>query len=799
MDYVRTISAITLCASILFSKTLFASCYDTNNSFDADGDITGLAVTFSNSVCSGSSTYEILISRDSVLKNSTDIKFTISELDRSLTANKGKNIIRFYSNQGLSQDLLYEIYIKNTSDREISLNTYLSDVTATINKDGTTYTLSNIELSRVSKIQFGDDVFVGTIDDIQYAINNTGSFQPIVIKKPYKTINESPPYLSADTTMKSAVIPEKLIDGIVNKSIIYYDPDKDSNNPEAINCKDNYVKFGNLGYYFEKNEEKELIFEGCCFLSTYDTFNQQGLLKISESIEYDIDYVGVDKKKISSKVQCANGGSASGDLSYYFDKEDCNIKLYGICNGDGIIPESELITECSKKQVGDVVQKSDGTEADIDIDCKIGCENSGELKYNLSSSTAVVTISGVACNKKTKTLQEWAVSSSKSIPKGINGGLNAQYMFNEYTNTLSCIPGYEDGTVTYKFTNGTESIIFTGSCTPKKYRLDSYDNWESISGLTNLLTVDYDEDKESAERRGPLTCISGYESDGNLGYYFNGINTDGEPNLVINGNCNRKQYTLNDYVDSNRLTGIDGSISVSYDENKISIASMGSLNCNSNYRSDGNLGYYFNDINDDGELDLVINGNCVLDDENSVLADYNALNFDMIKQDNSDINNIKTQLNLVTSGSNGTNISWSSSDYSIGDNNGGIREGDGVVIRPNPGVATNNVTLYANISKGNESMQKSFALQVAPYNEYSRYVGYTSYQNNGWDWDSTQYYSSEWKNTYTDCATSCKNDRYCMFAFWRDSSGKMCKKFSNVDNKDYGYQTYNDNLRYYKY
>ena len=48
MDYVRTISAITLCASILFSKTLFASCYDTNNAFDADGDITGLAVTFSN-------------------------------------------------------------------------------------------------------------------------------------------------------------------------------------------------------------------------------------------------------------------------------------------------------------------------------------------------------------------------------------------------------------------------------------------------------------------------------------------------------------------------------------------------------------------------------------------------------------------------------------------------------------------------------------------------------------------------------------------------------------------------------
>tara|TARA_B110000259_G_scaffold58364_1_gene68936 strand:- start:5063 stop:7453 length:2391 start_codon:yes stop_codon:yes gene_type:complete len=796
MDYVRTISAITLCASILFSKTLFASCYDTNNAFDADGDIIGLAVTFSNGVCNRSSPYEILISRDSVLKNSTDIKFTISESDRSLTTNKGKNIIRFYSNQGLSQDLLYEIYIKNTSDREISLNTYLSDVTATINKDGTTYTLSNIDLSRVSKIQFGDDVFVGKIDDIQYAINDS-NFQPIIAIKPYKLYPTGQGVET--TTMKLAAIPVKLIDKIVNKSIIYYDPDKDSNNPEAINCKDNYVKFGNLGYYFEKNEEKELIFEGCCFLSAYGALIQQGLLKISESIEYDIDYVGVDKKKISSKVQCANGGSASGDLSYYFDKEDCNIKLYGICNGDGIIPESGLITECSTKQVDDVVQKSDGTDDDIEINCKIGCENSGELNYNLSSSTAVVTISGVACNKKTKTLQEWAVSSGKSIPKGINGGLNAQYMFNENTNTLSCIPGYEDGTIIYKFQDNLEVIIFTGSCTPKKYRLDSYDNWESISGLTNLLTVDYDEDKESAERRGPLTCISGYESDGNLGYYFNGINTDGEPNLVINGNCNRKQYALNDYGDFNRLIAIDGSISVSYDENKNSIASMGSLNCNSNYRSDGNLGYYFNDINDDGELDLVINGNCVLDDENSVLADYNALNFDMIKQGNSDINNIKTQLNLVTSGSNGTNISWSSSDYSIGDNNGGIRGGDGVVIRPNPGVATNNVTLYANISKGNESMQKSFALQVAPYNEYSRYVGYGSYQNNGWGWDSIQYYSSEQKNNYTDCATSCKNDRYCMFAFWRHSSGKICKKFSNVNNKDHGSQTYNDNLRYYKY
>ena len=221
--------------------------------------------------------------------------------------------------------------------------------------------------------------------------------------------------------------------------------------------------------------------------------------------------------------------------------------------------------------------------------------------------------------------------------------------------------------------------------------------------------------------------------------------------------------------------------------------------CISNYIKDATQSNPYAECGNNGIWEFNGVDNCILNDYNSVLADYNALNFDMIKQDNSDINNIKTQLNLVTSGSNGTNISWSSSDYSIGDNNGGIREGDGVVIRPNPGVATNNVTLYANISKGNESMQKSFALQVAPYNEYSRYVGYTSYQNNGWDWDSTQYYSSEWKNTYTDCATSCKNDRYCMFAFWRDSSGKMCKKFSNVDNKDYGYQNYNDNLRYYKY
>jgi hypothetical protein len=538
MDYVRIIATITLCASILFSKTLLASCYEASNAFDDDGNITGLAVTFSNSTtCTKSSPYEIFISRNSTLRNSAEIKFTISELDVSLLENNSKNIVRFYSNQ----DLLHEIYIKNTSVGEISSNTYLSNVTPAITKVGTTYTLSNIEFNRVSKIQFGDDDFVGKIDDIQYATNatNDSDFQPIIVIKPYKTHPEN----QAPTvqTMKLAAIPTKLIDGIIGKSIIYYNHNKSNGANGEISCNDTHEEFGDLGYYFAKDEEKTLHFEGCCFPKTYGEGVMQNPLQTNASISYDAEFVGIGNKTISNEVRCIAGRSVSGqNLSYYFNEETCNIELAGNCTDDGAIPNSALITVCSTKQVGDVVQKSDGTDIDKEILCKIGCENSDELdklKYNLSSSTAMVTISGSACNKKTKTLHSWALLSETSIPKGINSVSSAEYMFNEDVNTLNCIPGYEDGTITYKFQENQEIIIFTGSCTPKEYRLDSYSDWASISGLTNSVTVDYNEDINSVIAKGSLSCDITFSPNAELGYYFADQNGDGESNLIITGNC----------------------------------------------------------------------------------------------------------------------------------------------------------------------------------------------------------------------------------------------------------------------
>ena len=94
-------------------------------------------------------------------------------------------------------------------------------------------------------------------------------------------------------------------------------------------------------------------------------------------------------------------------------------------------------------------------------------------------------------------------------------------------------------------------------------------------------------------------------------------------------------------------------------------------------------------------------------------------------------------------------------------------------------------------------MQKTFALKVIPYTEYSRYVGYSQYQYNGYG--MTNHYSSATTANYTDCATSCRNDRYCMSAFWRISEDKLCKKFNNANDIDSSWQNYNDNLRYYKY
>ena len=769
----------------MLSRNLFASCYEANNMFNIDGDIKGLVVNFSQELCapggSGSpAPYKILVPRDSNLKQSSSIKFTITDNDLALITND-KKIIRFYGLDGL---------IAEISKNDLDQQTWLGGVN--IEKEGQTYILSNIDFLGTRKISFGDTGFIGSIDDVRYRTDDVSDFVPFVVSNPYH-INSSNNRSLVPLFGKSATLPNS----IMLKSTIYYDHEKSSVIKGDLNCKEDYIKSDDLGYYFEKTLDKDLKISGCCYKETVKQGFANNNIKTNVDIDFSEDKIGRDNAFNLSDLECVYG-SVSANLSYYFDDSSCEIRFLGQCSGDGIVPDSSLINDCSLITAGDTILKTNGADYTIEIGCKVGCKHSNindTLKYLLSSSTAEVTISGEKCVKKTQTIESW----TSEVPKGINKNTNIEYKFNEDRLSLDCMSGYISGAVEYYFSDESENINFIGSCAPKEYKLSDYNNFESLEGLSGDISVSYNEDINSIETKSPLGCIPGYESDGDLGYYFTDIDTDGRQDLVIYGGCNRKQYMLNNYENFDILITIDGSISVTYDENKHSIASMGSLSCNANYRSDGDLGYYFTDTNANGEQDLVISGNCMLDDYNSVLADHDALIFDIIKQGNSNMNNILTPLTLPALGSNGTNISWSSSDNNIEDESGGIREGDGVVIRPNPGVATNNVTLYANISKGNESMQKSFALQVAPYNEYSRYVGYGSYQYNGWGWDSTKYYSSEWKNTYTDCATSCKNDRYCMFAFWRHSSGKMCKKFNNVDNKDYGYQTYNDNLRYYKY
>jgi hypothetical protein len=79
-----------------------------------------------------------------------------------------------------------------------------------------------------------------------------------------------------------------------------------------------------------------------------------------------------------------------------------------------------------------------------------------------------------------------------------------------------------------------------------------------------------------------------------------------------------------------------------------------------------------------------------------------ALTFEIIKGSNIAANNIVSNLNLITSGANGTTISWSSS-------NTAYIKTDGTVIRPG---GDESVTLTATFSKGEASDTKTFSLTV---------------------------------------------------------------------------------------
>ncbi len=128
------------------------------------------------------------------------------------------------------------------------------------------------------------------------------------------------------------------------------------------------------------------------------------------------------------------------------------------------------------------------------------------------------------------------------------------------------------------------------------------------------------------------------------------------------------------------------------------------------------------DLNFNGKTDLaVVNSNDYtvsilynrytggepgMTDEDAVAADKAALTFDVIRGDeNIDENNIIANLNLITSGANGTGISWSSGDTAYISNTG-------AVTRPPYGTSDQTVILTATITKGNSEDTKEFVLIV---------------------------------------------------------------------------------------
>jgi len=92
-------------------------------------------------------------------------------------------------------------------------------------------------------------------------------------------------------------------------------------------------------------------------------------------------------------------------------------------------------------------------------------------------------------------------------------------------------------------------------------------------------------------------------------------------------------------------------------------------------------------------------------DSGDVDSAYAALTFDTIKGSNTAANNIVSNLNLITSGTNGTTIGW------VSDKPAYIAA-DGTVTRPAQGAADEVVTLTATITKGSATKTKTFTLTV---------------------------------------------------------------------------------------
>ena len=91
--------------------------------------------------------------------------------------------------------------------------------------------------------------------------------------------------------------------------------------------------------------------------------------------------------------------------------------------------------------------------------------------------------------------------------------------------------------------------------------------------------------------------------------------------------------------------------------------------------------------------------------DGDVAADYTALTFDSIKGSNTSDDSVSTDLTLPSSGTNGTTISWDSSDTNyISDS--------GEVTTPAAADGDQSVTLTATISKGSSEQEKEFDFTV---------------------------------------------------------------------------------------
>ncbi|MGI6332487.1 MAG: S-layer homology domain-containing protein [Zhaonellaceae bacterium] len=95
------------------------------------------------------------------------------------------------------------------------------------------------------------------------------------------------------------------------------------------------------------------------------------------------------------------------------------------------------------------------------------------------------------------------------------------------------------------------------------------------------------------------------------------------------------------------------------------------------------------------------------DDVATVAIDKAALTWNVIKGANATQNSVTTNLNLITSGANGTTISWS-----INPDEGLINTATGAVTRPSNSQGDKTVTLTAIISKGEFSQTKQFVLTI---------------------------------------------------------------------------------------